>query len=73
MSFKTTLAQPAQPKAESSANTKVQHPSQTAQLRPQTTTAFNSAKQSRADNMPFDSKPQYLDTDHDHKQKKFQR
>ena len=40
MSFKTTLAKPAQPKAQSSANTKVQHPSQTAQLRPQTTTPF---------------------------------
>ena len=71
MSFKTTLAKPAQPKAQSSANMKVQHPSQTAQPRPQMTTAFNSAKQSSTANTHFDSKPQSLNTDHDHKQKDF--
>ena len=71
MSFKTTLAKPAQPKAQSSANMKIQHPSQTAQLRPQMTTAFNSAKQSSTANTPFDSKPQVLDTDSENKKKDF--
>ena len=71
LSFKTTLAKPAQPKAQSSANTKVQHPSQTAQLRPQTTTPFNSSKQSSSTNMSFDSKPQMLDTDSENKKKDF--
>ena len=72
LSFKTTIAKPAQLKAQSSANMKVQHPSQTAQLRPQmTTTPFNSAKQSSTANTHFDSKPQSLNTDHDHKQKDF--
>jgi hypothetical protein len=71
MSFKTTLAKPVQPKAQSSANMKVQHPSQTAQLRPQTTTPFNSAKQSSTAITSFDSKPQSLNTDHNHKQKDF--
>ena len=71
MSFKTTLAKPAQPKAQSSANMKVQHPSQTAQPRPQMTTAFNSAKQSSNANTAFDSKPQVLDTDHEKRQKDF--
>ena len=69
MSFKTTLAKPAQSKAQSSANTKVQHPSQTAQPRPQMTTAFNSAKQSSTANTSFDSKPQILDADSDNKKK----
>ena len=71
MSFKTTLATPAQPKAQSSANMKVQHPSQTAQPRPQMTTAFNSAKQSSTANTAFDSKPQELDTDSENKKKDF--
>ncbi len=71
MSFKTTLAKPAQPKAQSSANMKVQQPSQTAQLRPQMTTAFNSAKQSSTTNTHFDSKPQVLDTDSENKKKDF--
>ena len=72
MSFKTTLAKPAQPKAQSSANMKVQHPSQTAQQRPQkTTTPFNSSKQSSTANTYFDSKPQSLNTDHGHRQKDF--
>ena len=71
MSFKNSLAKPAQPKAQSSANMKVQHPSQTAQPRPQTTTPFNSAKQSSTANTSFDSKPQYFNADHDHKQKDF--
>ena len=71
MSFKTTLAKPAQPKAQSSANIKVQHPSQTAKLRPQMSTAFNSAKQSSTTNTHFDSKPQVLDTDSENKKKDF--
>ena len=71
MSFKTTLAKPAQPKAQSSANMKVQQPSQTAQPRPQMTKAFNSAKQSNTANAPFDSKPQELDTDSENKKKDF--
>jgi hypothetical protein len=71
MSFKTTLAKPAQPKAQSSANMKVQHPSQTAQLRPQMSTAFNSAKQTNTNNTSFDSKPQVLDTDREDKKKDF--
>jgi hypothetical protein len=71
MSFKTTLAKPAQTKAQSSANMKVQHPSQTAQPRPQITTAFNSVKQSSTANTSFDSKPQSLNTDHDQRQKDF--
>ena len=71
MSFKNSLAKPAQPKAQSSANMKVQLPSQTAQLRPQMTTAFNSAKQSSTANTPFDSKSQSLNTDYEHKQKDF--
>ena len=69
LSFKTTLAKPAQPKAQSSANMKVQLPSQTAQPRPQMTKAFNSAKQSSSANTPFDSKPQILDADSDDKKK----
>ena len=69
MSFKTSLAKPAQPKAQSSANMKVQHPSQTAQPRPQMTTAFNSAKQSSTANTHFDSKPQSFNADHDPRQK----
>ena len=69
MSFKTTLAKPAQPKAQSSANMKVQQPSQTAQPRPQMTKAFNSAKQSSTANTAFDSKPQILDADRDNKKK----
>ena len=71
MSFKTTLAKPAQPKAQSSANMKVQQPSQTGQPRPQMSTAFNSAKQSSTANTAFDSKPQSLNTDHEHRQKDF--
>jgi hypothetical protein len=71
MSFKTTLAKPAQPKAQSSSNIKVQHPSQTAQLRPQMTTALNSAKQTNTNNTSFDSKPQVLDTDSEDKKKDF--
>ena len=63
MSVKATLAKPAQPKAESSANTKVQHPSQTAN------TPFNSAKQSSSTNTFFGSKPQILDSDSDDKKK----
>ena len=69
LSFKTTLAKPAQPKAQSSANTKVQHPSQTAQPRQQPNTPFNSAKQSSSTNMSFGSKPQILDADSDDKKK----
>ena len=71
MSFKTTLAKPAQPKAQSSANMKVQLPSQTAQPRPQMTTAFNSAKQSSTAKTHFDSKPQSLNTDLGYRQKDF--
>ena len=71
MSFKTTLAKPAQPKAQNSTNMKVQHPSQTAQQRPQMTAAFNSAKQSSTANTGFDSKPQVLDTDSENKKKDF--
>ena len=71
LSVKTTLAKPTQPKAQSSANMKIQHPSQTAQLRPQMTKAFNSAKQSSTANTPFDSKPQVLDTDSENKKKDF--
>jgi hypothetical protein len=71
MSFKTTLAKPAQSKAQSSANMKVQHPSQTAQPRPQTTIPFNSTKQSSTANTSFDSKPQFLNTNHGHRQKDF--
>ena len=71
MSFKNSLAKPAQPKAQSSANMKVQHPSQTPQLRPQMTKAFNSAKQSSTANTAFDSKPQVLDTDSENKKKDF--
>jgi hypothetical protein len=71
MSFKTTLAKPAQPKAQSSANMKVQHPSQTAQPRQKPNTPFNSAKQSSIANTAFDSKSQSLNTDHEHKQKDF--
>jgi hypothetical protein len=71
MSFKNSLAKPAQPKVQSSANMKVQHPSQTAQLRPQMTTALNSAKQTNTNNTSFDSKPQVLDTDSEDKKKDF--
>ena len=71
MSFKNSLAKPAQPKAQSSANMKVQQPSQTAQPRPQMTKALNSAKQSSTTNTHFDSKPQSLNTDHEHRQKDF--
>jgi hypothetical protein len=71
ITLKTTLAKPAQPKAQSSANTKVQHPSQTAQPRQQPNTPFNSAKQSSIANTAFDSKSQSLNTDHEHKQKDF--
>lgn len=69
LSFKTTLAKPAQPKAQSSANSKVQHSSQTAQPRQQPNTPFNSAKQSSSTNTAFDSKPQILDADSDDKKK----
>ena len=69
MSFKTTLVKPAQPKAQSSANTKVQRPSQTAQPRQQPNNPFNSAKQSSSANTAFDSKPQILDADSDDKKK----
>ena len=69
MTLKTSLAKPAQPKAQSSANMKVQQPSQTGQPRPQMTTAFNSAKQSSTANTHFDSKPQSFNADHDHRQK----
>ena len=71
MSFKTSLAKPAQPKAQSSANSKVQHSSQTAQPRQQPNTPFNSAKQSSIANTAFDSKSQSLNTDYEHKQKDF--
>jgi hypothetical protein len=69
MSFKTTLAKPAQPKAQSSANTKVQRPSQTAQPRQQPNNPFISSKQSSTANTAFDSKPQILDADSDDKKK----
>ena len=69
LSFKTTLAKPAQPKAQSSANTKVQRPSQTAQPRQQPNNPFISSKQSSTANTPFDSKPQILDADSDDKKK----
>ena len=71
MSFKNSLAKPAQPKAQSSANTKVQRPSQTAQPRQQPNNPFYSAKQSSSANTPFDSKPQELDTDSENKKKDF--
>ena len=71
ISFKNSLAKPAQPKAQSSANMKVQQPSQTAQPRQQPNTPFNSAKQSSTANTAFDSKSQSLNTDYEHKQKDF--
>jgi hypothetical protein len=70
-SFKTTLAKPLQPKAQSSANMKVQHPSQQQAMRAQVAMTGNSAKQFSTANTSFDSKPQSLNTDLGHRQKDF--
>ena len=69
MSFKTTLAKPAQPKAQNLTINKAQHQNHAAQQRQQPNTPFNSAKQSSSTNTSFGSKPQILDADSDDKKK----